>query len=147
MADVLGSSLTGYWNGISLDSDPDNKFDYEAGEWVITDRLNAQTGQNFSSWAEYYGPRVENGDNYSLVEQYDLANVEFDYAAFQEWAPSNYLDDEYNSSALSPWAAKDIVIVSHCRVSSRSFSVSKLTRSDVPSAHRRSLFIDVHYFR
>lgn len=111
LADILGTSLTEYWTNLS-ESD-DNKFKYEANEWVITDRLNAQTRQNFSSWAEYFGSRVEeNGDKFSLVEQYDLANEVFDWAAFQNWAPTNYQDVDVNSSALPPWKSEDVVIVS-----------------------------------
>lgn len=112
LADILGSGLTEYWNGISLDADPGDKYFYEANEWVVTDRINAQTGHNFSSWAEYYGPRTEKGDTFSLVEQYDLANENFDFAAFDDWAPMNYLVEDYNSSSPPSWAAEDVVIVS-----------------------------------
>ncbi|KAK0702375.1 hypothetical protein B0H67DRAFT_650411 [Lasiosphaeris hirsuta] len=51
-------------------------------EWVITPRLNAETGQPFGSWAEYAGPLVYRGDDFSKVERFDLDNVEFDLAAF-----------------------------------------------------------------
>ncbi|KAG6355630.1 hypothetical protein INS49_003592 [Diaporthe citri] len=110
LADVLGTSLTEYWT--ELAADDEDKSDLAANEWVITDRLNAQTRQNFTSWAEYFGPRrEENGDTFSLVEQYDLANRVFDWAAFQQWAPIHYLDDNFNSSALPPWASQDVVIL------------------------------------
>lgn len=111
LADVLGTSFTEHWT--TLAADDDEKVDLAANEWVITDRLNAQTRQNFTSWAEYFGPiPEENGDNFSLVEQYDLANRVFDFASFQQWAPENYLDGHFNSSASSPWASHDVVLVS-----------------------------------
>lgn len=111
LADVLGTSLTEYWS--ELAPNDGNKSLLAANEWVITDRLNAQTGQNFTSWAEYFGPRrEENDDFFSLVERYDLANRVFDWAAFQQWAPAHYLDNNFNPSALPPWASQDVVIVS-----------------------------------
>jgi hypothetical protein len=58
---------------------------------VIADRLNAASGQNFSSWSEYQGPVVDNEDRFSLIEQYDLANPTFDQAAFDQWYPTMYL--------------------------------------------------------
>lgn len=110
LADVLGTSLTEYWT--SLPNDSDQKFDYLANEWVITDRINAQTRENFSSWAEYFGPIVENGDNFSLVEQYDLANRIFHWASFEGWVPANYVDDNFNPSAPPPWISEDVIMVS-----------------------------------
>lgn len=110
LADVLGTTTTDYWNAISLSGDPDDKYDGEASEWVITDRINALTGRNFTSWAEYYGPVAENGDTFSLVEQYDLGNEEFDWAAFDEWAPVNYVNG-VNTSAVPPWNAEDVIIL------------------------------------
>ena len=54
------------------------KYDNAANEWVITDRLSAATGKNFSSWSEYQGPITDKGDEFSLVERYDLSNPTFD---------------------------------------------------------------------
>lgn len=111
LADILGTSITEYWNDLGMN---DKKLTYEADEWVITDRLNAQTQQNFSSWAEYFNPKIkENGDFFSLVEQYDLANQNFDSAAFEDWVPLNYVDGNFNSSAIPPWIPEDVVMV--CR--------------------------------
>jgi hypothetical protein len=38
-----------------------------ANEWVATDLIDADTGQNFSSWDEFYGPHLYNGDNFTTV--------------------------------------------------------------------------------
>lgn len=79
-ANVIGSATTNYW----ADLDEDNEDDYilksqlAADEWVITNRINAATGKNFTSWQEYQGPINANSDTFSLTEQYDLANVVFD---------------------------------------------------------------------
>jgi hypothetical protein len=54
------------------------KYENAANEWVITDRLNALSGNNFSSWSEYQGPVEDRSDQFSLVERYNLANPVFD---------------------------------------------------------------------
>jgi hypothetical protein len=65
-ADVLGDIVTGYWNDLAL-----NDFYYDVlstEAWVVTDRLNAETGENFSSWSEFYGPAGSyNGDSFTNV--------------------------------------------------------------------------------
>lgn len=65
LSNVLGRTFTDYWSDLS--DDDDDKAYYEASEWVVTDRLNAATGANFSSWAEYFGPRLEQNASFSLV--------------------------------------------------------------------------------
>lgn len=80
MANTLGSATTEWWTALDENDDSERytKYDAAANEWVITDRLNSANGQNFSSWSEYQGPVVDNGDSFSLTEQYDLANPTFD---------------------------------------------------------------------
>lgn len=61
-ADALGTTLNGYFqnNAQTLNN---SFFDYlDGSEWVVTDRLDATTGQNFSSWANFFGPQGQNGD-------------------------------------------------------------------------------------
>ncbi len=65
LANVLGETFTDHWD--QLPTTDEDKVDLQASEWVITNRLNADTSKNFSSWAEYYGPRTYNGDQFSLV--------------------------------------------------------------------------------
>lgn len=68
LANVLGTTFTEYWTALA--EEDDNKTLHEASEWVVTDRLNAATGANFSSWAEYFGPRRQNDDVFSLVVRF-----------------------------------------------------------------------------
>jgi hypothetical protein len=93
VANTLGSATTEWWTALDEDdvADQYTKYDSAANEWVIADRLNAASGQNFSSWSEYQGPVVDNEDRFSLIEQYDLANPTFDQAAFDQWYPTMYL--------------------------------------------------------
>lgn len=69
LANVLGSTKTAFWANLSAEIENQEaiKEYYSADEWVIIDRLNAKTGKNFTSWAEYFGPQQENGDVFSLV--------------------------------------------------------------------------------
>ncbi len=61
MANLIGTAFTREYSQQGVDED-----DFPS-EWIVTDRLNADTGKNFSSWAEYYGPRTYNGDTFSLT--------------------------------------------------------------------------------
>ncbi len=64
-ADVLGTTFTDYYDTQNM-----NETFYEelsTSEWVVTDRLNADTEQNFTSWGEFFGPHEYNGDSFSSV--------------------------------------------------------------------------------
>ena len=65
LANVLGAATTAFWDSLPVNNDTYDAF--AADEWVITDRLNAITGMNFTSWEEYFGPLMDNGDTFSLV--------------------------------------------------------------------------------
>jgi hypothetical protein len=75
LSNILGSSYTNWWNSLQHDPNgPDgsgaNGENYKmhaADEWVITDRINAATGKNFTSWQEHQGPLTLRGDNFSLT--------------------------------------------------------------------------------
>lgn len=73
LANILGESFTDYWNGLS--EDVDDKARYGASEWVVTDRLNAATGANFSSWAEFFGPQIEHADEFTLVVRLQVVTI------------------------------------------------------------------------
>ncbi|GME24189.1 putative peptidase s41 family protein [Neofusicoccum parvum] len=106
MANTLGRATTNYWDSLEPGTaDYDNFYQLlAADEWVVTDRLNADTGANFSSWAEYYGPRTYHGDAFSLTERYNLSSIVFSESAFDGWSlPSEYPDQ--------PWDASDIVLL------------------------------------
>lgn len=72
LADVVGNATTQWWSELpsAVDTGGDDttqKFLYAADEWVVTDRLDAETSQNFSSWSEYRGTVSDHGDLFSLV--------------------------------------------------------------------------------
>lgn len=106
MANALGRATTEYWDRLEPGTDDyDNYYELlAADEWVITDRLNADTGANFTSWEEYYGPRTTHGDSFSLTERYNLSSEVFSESAFDGWS----LPDAYPAQ---PWDASDIVLL------------------------------------
>lgn len=70
LADIVGNATTQWWNGLSSANDFDSadpKYFYAGNEWVVTDRLDAETNQNFSSWDEYRGTVSQQQDTFSLV--------------------------------------------------------------------------------
>ncbi|KAF5846397.1 hypothetical protein GGP41_003794 [Bipolaris sorokiniana] len=106
---IIGEAYTSYFN--SLDpSDPDYEY-FLAAEWVATSRLNAATGQNFTSWAEYTGPVLEKGDSFSLTERYNLSNSAFTSALFEGWVPLGYSPDSPLEYTTPPFAPENIVIL------------------------------------
>lgn len=62
-ADVLGTAYTEWWQ--SLDPNSFESQDNAALEWVAVNRINAATGRNFASWAEYFGPIPDRNDQFS----------------------------------------------------------------------------------
>ncbi|KAF7532411.1 hypothetical protein G7054_g8000 [Neopestalotiopsis clavispora] len=119
LANALGSVTTTYWADLVAGADdPDDLISFMAAdEWVVVDRINAATGKNFSSWAEYYGPLAENGDQFSLVEQYDLANLNFDNSAFDGFYSPAYIPGQ-EPSGPGYWKAQDVVILTDGQCSS-----------------------------
>jgi hypothetical protein len=66
LADILGAAYTEWWD--SIENEPNNRILYEAyagSEWVVTNRINPTTGQNFTSWGEYYGQVSALDDEFS----------------------------------------------------------------------------------
>jgi hypothetical protein len=115
-ADIIGQSFNTFFDDMSPDDEyyDDNYSELVSSEWVVTDRINAQTGRNFTSWAEYFGPRLVNGNPFTLTQQYNLSSEVFD----DENLAIDWPSDVFNTSAPKesfPWAAEDIVIVSQLR--------------------------------
>lgn len=75
LADIVGNATTAWWSELPPEVDFNNtglKYYYDANEWNVDSRLNAETGQNFTSWDEYRGPVLEHGDMFSLVVGHDI---------------------------------------------------------------------------
>lgn len=112
-ADVIGNNINSYYDELDHDSEYYANYSSEfiAMEWVVTDRINAQTGQNFSSWAEYFGPRLQHDASFTLTQQYNLSDGVFN----NDNLAINFPEDSFEPSTPDqdfPWRAEDIVIVS-----------------------------------
>ncbi|KAF9880434.1 peptidase S41 family protein [Colletotrichum karsti] len=112
LGNVLGSATTSIYQELanSTEEYEDITLALTADEWVITTRLNAETGRNFTSWEEYEGPRQQHGDDFSLVEKYDLKNPTFQAAAFDGWVFSSLLD-ENETAREANWDPENVVIL------------------------------------
>ena len=64
-ANVMGETITDFFD--SLNFTDDGYYVLLGDEWVATDLINANTNQNFTSWAEFFGPHLYNGDNFTTV--------------------------------------------------------------------------------
>lgn len=112
-ADVIGNNINTYYDELDTDSDyyANYSSDFIAMEWVVTDRINAQTGQNFSSWAEYFGPRLLHDGSFTLTQQYNLSDVVFNNDNLAINFPESIFDPSVTEQDF-PWPAENIVIVS-----------------------------------
>ncbi|KAK8052192.1 hypothetical protein PG993_003577 [Apiospora rasikravindrae] len=130
LGNILGNATTTWWN--TLDPENDNDFeDWELGlvdEWVITPRVNAETGKNFANWREYAGPKHSHGDDFTLVERYNLSDPIFIYEMFGGNLPTDYLEDT-DSMTVEHWDPKDVVLLTDGLCSSAcSMFVELMTR-------------------
>lgn len=64
-ADILGKTITKYWDGLKTTTH--DYFALLADEWLSSDRLNANTGRNFTSWKEFYGPHKAYEDSFTTT--------------------------------------------------------------------------------
>jgi hypothetical protein len=79
MANALGGTMTRFWNTLATgDEDYDILSD---NEWVVTDRLDANTEQNFTSWHDFFGPASSyNRDNFTkMVRPFDFSRGNTSY--------------------------------------------------------------------
>jgi len=112
MADAIGQSIGSYFEEAELDTDYYNEYysQFIASEWIVTDRINAQTGQDFGSWSEYFGPRRLNDDLFTLTQQYNLTDDDFNgYNLGIDWTPDVFNPSEPETE--DQWRAEDIIIV------------------------------------
>ncbi|KAF2231252.1 hypothetical protein EV356DRAFT_472116 [Viridothelium virens] len=107
-ADILGDTITQYWN--SINNDEDDYFDLLPDEFLSSPRINANTGQNFSSWREFSNGYTANSDHFSTTQQYNLSSRDFDIEASGGLVPYGYADNPV--TAPQQYAANDIMILS-----------------------------------
>ncbi|QDS71990.1 hypothetical protein FKW77_001622 [Venturia effusa] len=112
LENIVGATTTDFWNKLDQSDAADEFYHYllAADEWVVTDRINADTGALFQSWEEFNGPRHYHDDDFSLTERYNLSDPVFNSAAFNFPYPIGY-DPKNKTSQTPPWQPKDLVIL------------------------------------
>ncbi|MCJ1473175.1 hypothetical protein MMC13_001826 [Lambiella insularis] len=105
-ADILGNTFTNYYSPALNETFYDA---LSASDWVATDRINANTNQNFTSWGEFFGPHLYNGDNFTTTQRENLSSNIFDEVASGGIVVYGFADRPANTS--QPYASQDIVIL------------------------------------
>jgi hypothetical protein len=109
MANAIGKSFNSAFN--TFPTDNPHRDEFLASEWIVTDRINAQTEQQYTSWPEYFGPLPMHDDDFTTTQEYNLTDRYFTY--YNLGVAWN--DGAFNTSdpkPRGPWAAKDIILVS-----------------------------------
>ncbi|KAF2271383.1 uncharacterized protein EI97DRAFT_462876 [Westerdykella ornata] len=113
LANILGRTYSEWWSSLETGDDgaEDPLYRYFASSEWVANRINAETGNNFSSWEEYYGPLSENGDAFSRTQLYNLSDQVFDSSAFQNWIPFGYGISAETDVPAQVWDPENIVIL------------------------------------
>jgi hypothetical protein len=121
MINALGQTYTTRFDEIT---DVDEAFDFIAEEWVASRRINAKTGQPFSSWAQFFGPSQ---GEFTLAQRYNLTDEDFVAAAFGIEYPDGSFSGNVN--ATTPWSGDEIILLTDGQCSSAcSLFVEMMTR-------------------
>lgn len=107
--DVMGSTLTHEFSQMDP-TDPDYDV-FLANEFVATPRINADTNRNFTSWAEFFGPHLYHGDNFTTTQRYDLGDQEFVDDSMDVDANVTDVFATSTGSAAPPFSAQNIVLL------------------------------------
>jgi hypothetical protein len=69
LENIVGETTTDWWDKLDPTDAADELSHYlfAADEWVVTDRINADTGEAFQSWSEFNGLRNYHNDAFSLT--------------------------------------------------------------------------------
>ncbi|KAL8992292.1 MAG: hypothetical protein Q9169_007213 [Polycauliona sp. 2 TL-2023] len=106
-ANVLGNTFSASFASRRSNSTDADQF---AGTiWTAQGYINAETGRNFSSWAELYGPHEYNGDMFTTTQRNNLSS-----AVFSEATEGIVVSGFANRTELppQPFDAKNIILLS-----------------------------------
>ncbi|KAL8726115.1 MAG: hypothetical protein Q9166_006907 [cf. Caloplaca sp. 2 TL-2023] len=106
-ANVLGNTFSAYYASQASNTTVTDQF---AGSvWTAQGYLNAETSQNFSSWAELYGPHQYNGDFFTTPQRDNLSSIVFDVAA-GGIVVTGFANE--SATAPQPYDARNIILLS-----------------------------------
>ena len=116
-ANALGNTITQHQSqGAPSQVDVDALIDIP---WAVLDYVDAATKKNFTSWQEFFGPKVDRGDSFSKVQQYNISSSLFDEVATGGFlgdgtSPAGIVIYGYgnrSASTAAPFAAEDIILL------------------------------------
>lgn len=106
MADTMGDVITRYWQNLT-----EGDIDYQyllADEWMIADRLDADTEQEYISWDDYFlSTNTYWGDSFTKVERYNLTDT-----GFMEAAAGINITSMAGSHNDQFYSAEDMIVLS-----------------------------------
>ncbi|KAL8709816.1 MAG: hypothetical protein Q9225_007391, partial [Loekoesia sp. 1 TL-2023] len=118
-ANVLGNTISNYYS--SSNSTTQDLFAGSA--WTAGSFINADTGRNFSTWAELFGPHMYNGDYFTTTQRNNLSSVVFDEAL---GGIVVYGFGNRSATSPQPYDAKNIILLSDGTCSSACASFVEL---------------------
>jgi hypothetical protein len=148
LANVLGGAYSKWWKELETDlggQDGSNGelYNYTAAEeWVVVNRIKAETGGNFSSWADYYGRVSDRGDLFSAAvslseRQHQSQNqANTSVATLQSLRRGLRFQRLRRLDPIRLWYRQ-----------SRRFSIAALGSREHRHPHRRPLLFDLRPFR
>ncbi|KAL8698577.1 MAG: hypothetical protein Q9201_006494 [Fulgogasparrea decipioides] len=104
-ANVLGNTFSAFFDS----SNATVREEVVGSAWTASTFVNADTGRNFSSWAELYGPHAYNGDYFTTPQRDNLSSIMFDEAA---GGIVVYGFGNRSATAPQPYDAKNIILLS-----------------------------------
>lgn len=110
VSNALGNFYIIYYDTHNFSqSDEPSYEDLSASDWVATDYLNAETGQNFTSWADYFGSIAQHDDFFTRVQRNNLFSPIFTNQragiVVHEFA------DHLTAFSQQPFSAQDVILL------------------------------------
>ena len=114
VGNALGNFYTTYYDTHNFSQSDEPSYEVlSASHWVATDYLNAETGQNFTSWADYFGPIAEHDDFFTRVQRNNLSSP-----IFTQQRAGIVVHGFADRMAASPppFPARDVIVLTdaHC---------------------------------
>ena len=117
--DALGNTFTQLWVNSLNNLSQENSNLLVGLPWAVLDYTDAETDRAFTSWAEFFGPHVDNNDLFSTVQRDNLSDTLFDKIASGVSqgvgsTPSGITIYGYGNRSTAtppPWRSEDILIL------------------------------------
>ncbi|KAL8825601.1 MAG: hypothetical protein Q9170_007732 [Blastenia crenularia] len=103
-ANVLGNTISNDFGS----SNATTRDLFAGSAWAAGTFINAETGQNFSSWAELFGPHLYNDDYFTTTQRDNLSSVVLDEAA---GGIVVYGFGNRTATSPQPYDAKNIILL------------------------------------